>query len=67
MVELSVMKIGGDDRYENYVTFDADDLAHRALRVEEDGGRGYSVGYTVPPEARTQADLCIVSETQFLY
>ena len=52
MVELSVMKFGGDDQYENYVTFDPDDLDNRALRVEEDGGRGHSVGYIVPPEGR---------------
>ena len=46
------MKFGGDDQYENYVTFDADDLDNRALKVEEDGGRGYSVGYIVQSEAR---------------
>ena len=55
-VELSVMKNGGDDVYENFVQFDDDDVANRALEITQEGGRGYSIGYIIPEEgdARTE-------------
>jgi len=47
VVELSVMKYGGDDVWENYVIFDDDDVANRALELNQPGERGYSIGYVV--------------------
>ena len=53
VVELTAVKRGGDDIYEEWVAFNEDDLAKRAVPHDggfHDGSRGYSVGYVVPPD-----------------
>ena len=57
VVELSVMKNGGDRNYENYILVDESDITNRAMEITQEGGRGYSIGYLIDEVGDVRSEI----------